>query len=344
MPNSSRDFVWTLLESGDVADVKALAPSNFNWYSLHPQHHITALQVAAIFGITSSAKFKDYLELVKWLLSCGAEPEQETPKTCGFIRLFWKNADKPGTEVKLPFAETSAISVVVECRKILAKEMADKGKSKADWSEEISNLSRVLELFAKTPKASREKVLVDHSVVDLWERICGATSTHDVTFVTKDGEVTAHELVLTQASPVLAAMLQSSMREGGDKCIQVKDASKTGVLFFLELLYTGSSCSDPDVQAALSALDLAHRWQADGVVTMTEKALETMLSEESFPRIAEAAALKGLADLKKACTGFAACSKAVKQKIKEGDFPKVVLDMFGVIADTKPASKKRRTF
>ena len=122
--------------------------------------------------------------------------------------------------------------------------------------------------------SQRDQVRVDQSVVDLWERVLGSTSSHDVAFETADKPVTAHSLLLSEASPVLKAMLHSPMREGETRQIEVKDTSSSGVQLFLETLYTCSSRSEPTCIDVLAALDLAHRWQVNGVVIILAEVLE----------------------------------------------------------------------
>lgn len=348
MPTSS-DFVWALLEGGETEDLKNLSPANFNWLSLHPEHQITPLQVASIFGITAThtAKFKQYLELVSWLITVGADPAQEAPGTCRHVRSIWKDADRAGTEVKLKFTGASAIAVVVQCRRLLEKEMHEKGRMKADWTAEITNLTHILNKLGKTylsKMKESQKISVDVSVVELWERMYNARSSHDVTFRTKDGDITAHLAMLSQASPVLDAMLSSGMRESTEKCIEVKDVSSKAMSFFLELLYTGATCSDVDAKSALPALDLAHRWQVDGVVAMISRALEGMLEDDNFSDIAEAAVLKGLIELKRTCATFATDSAGVQRQLNEGKLPVIVSEFLGRPTDSKTPAKKRRTF
>lgn len=348
MPTNSSGFVWTLLENGEADAVRELAPHDFNWRSLHPVQTITPLQVAALFGIThDSHKFKAYLELVSFLLECGADPAQEAPHSCSHKRHMWKDYDKDGTMVTLPFAGQSAIALVVQCKEQLQAEMHSKGKETADWTREIAHLTDVLNMFIRaSKKRASERMSVDMSVVELWERVYGATATHDVTFETGDGSVTAHYHVLAQASPVLSAMLSSAMREGCQKRVEVRDASSKGVAFFLELLYTGSSCSDVDFSDALVALDLAHRWQVSGVANMTTRALAGMLTNESFAAIAESATVKGLSDLSAACTTFASTSTYVQKRLKEGNLPRPVLELLGKPskASSSQAEKRRRTY
>lgn len=60
----------------------------------------------------------------------------------------------------------------------------------------------------------------------------------------------------------------------------------------LRLLYTCSTKLDPDYQMVLQALDVAHRWQVEVVVTILADLLQGMITDESFVAIAEHSVLK----------------------------------------------------
>eukprot|EP00438_Fugacium_kawagutii_P034784 Skav236248 [mRNA] locus=scaffold829:361480:361932:- [translate_table: standard] len=147
--------------------------------------------------------------------------------------------------------------------------------------------------------------------------------------------------MLQVASPVVQAMLASPMTEGKSQRIQLKDTSRSAVTLFLEALYTCSSQGDPDYKTVLSALDLAHRWQVDVVVAILAQLIQKMVTEESFPVIAEHAALKQLDTLKQVCRKFGSECAAIQSKIKQGQFPKVVQDLFQ-LAETRPRQVKKR--
>ncbi|CAE7226626.1 Klhl2 [Symbiodinium sp. CCMP2456] len=119
----------------------------------------------------------------------------------------------------------------------------------------------VKELTAGTNKPLQSNLSVPQSVVDTWESIRDMSHTHNVVFETADEEVSAHDLVLVAASPVLKAMLESTMKEGSTKRIPVKDSLGSGVRLLVDMLYTSSTRHDPDYTTVLVALDLAHRWQ-----------------------------------------------------------------------------------
>merc|ERR1719401_1576987 len=139
-------------------------------------------------------------------------------------------------------------------------------------------------------------------------------------------------------------MLYSTMREGSQKRIDLPDTSEKGLTFFLELLYTGTSTADLDTSVALEALDLAHRWQTQGVVAMLVCALKDMITDKNFATIAEVAAFKDLRELKSVCKTFASNSSHVQKQLKDGKLPRRVLELLGKPTESKTEAKKRRTF
>ena len=179
------------------------------------------------------------------------------------------------------------------------------------------------------------------------ESVREMTSTHNVIFETADDEVSAHDFILMTASPVLKAMLQATMKEGLSKRISVKDSSSSGVRLFVDMLYTSSTRDDPDYKTVLVALDLAHRWQANGVVSVLSGILPEMIAVDSFAGIAEAAVLKGLEPLQQECRSFGASNAKIKTMLKKGTLPAEVGKLLGEPAapETEQGQhKRRRTF
>eukprot|EP00438_Fugacium_kawagutii_P017859 Skav229922 [mRNA] locus=scaffold3709:29085:29645:+ [translate_table: standard] len=176
-----------------------------------------------------------------------------------------------------------------------------------------------------------------------WEEFLHATASHDLTIEAADGQVTANSGMLQEASLVVHAMLASPMTEGKSQRIQLKDTSSIAVALFLEVLCTCSSQGAPDYQTVLSAMDWAHRWQVEVVVGILADFLQTMITEESFPAIAEHAALKQLDKLKQACRKFGSECVEIQDKINQGQFPKVVQDPFQVVetAQSQPVKKRK---
>eukprot|EP00438_Fugacium_kawagutii_P020955 Skav211846 [mRNA] locus=scaffold305:845915:847355:+ [translate_table: standard] len=233
-----------------------------------------------------------YSNIIEWLVGQGADPTYRFPAT-------WPRVKFGGQEVSIH--GSSVLDIVTSWL-----HAAEKTEDVADDTQILSKLiQRITAASLNLTSPQRHQVRVDQSIVDLWERILGSTSSHDVNFLTADATVSAHSLVLQEASPVLKAMLSSCMKEGKTGQIEVRDASSSALRLFLEILYTcSSSSSEPSCEDTLAALDLAHRWQISGVVGILEEVLQEMISEETFWAIAEAAALKDLAKLKSACKSF----------------------------------------
>ena len=173
--------------------------------------------------------------------------------------------------------------------------------SRVAWPPHIQKFQRAVAILTKgTATAARRNLSMPQGVVDMWESIREMTSTHNVVFETADYEVSAHDLILVAASPVLKAMLDSTMTEGSSKRIPVKDSSGSGVRLFVDMLYTSSTRDEPDYKAVLVALDPAHRWQVESIVPVLVGILTEMVAVDSFAAIAEAAMLKGLESLQSA--------------------------------------------
>eukprot|EP00930_Biecheleria_cincta_P058687 TRINITY_DN44491_c0_g1_i1.p1 TRINITY_DN44491_c0_g1~~TRINITY_DN44491_c0_g1_i1.p1 ORF type:complete len:366 (+),score=66.06 TRINITY_DN44491_c0_g1_i1:75-1100(+) len=336
------EFVWDCIARAEIDVLKALTPDDFSWSFTHPSNKATLLQWAVLHSFVM-ASGKD-MDMISWLLDSGADPLQKADTRCTYTHDIWKLNDKEGTKVTVDCKNLCAITVTAKLRQLMDANLRSKQHR---WECYIERLTRYLDLFAEhiaKKKRQRDKISVDASVVEMWESLRVQTSTHDVTFRTDNGTIGAHQIVLSRASPVLAAMLSSSMVEGQSKCIQVETAKKNAVTFFLELLYSGTSCSDIDSSIALSALELSHQWQVDGVTMMLEGALEAMLEDANFDSIAQAAALKDLRRLKSVCVAFASKSRAVQLNLRSRNLPHAVLLLLGKEGPPKSEVKKRRTF
>mmetsp|Transcript_60659 Transcript_60659/g.112519 ORF Transcript_60659/g.112519 Transcript_60659/m.112519 type:complete len:378 (-) Transcript_60659:40-1173(-) len=186
---------------------------------------------------------------------------------------------------------------------------------------------------------------VSPEIVDMWSNLCTDSSSHDVVVKTKGGDVTVHSVVLSAASPVVAAMLRSGMQEGVNKVVPV-DCPREAVQFLLDLVYTGCSSRESPVTVLLPALDVAHAWQLSGVVAMMERALAGTLDKENFGEVAEAALLKNLEGLKVACRKY-----VVEHKPSDAErqaFPRSVQEWLSPeqqLLDPPPAKRPcRRAF
>eukprot|EP00438_Fugacium_kawagutii_P018504 Skav201477 [mRNA] locus=scaffold828:36253:37224:- [translate_table: standard] len=320
---------------GKFKEIKSTVPENFDWHVLHPTKRTTIL-IEAInsCGDWSESSHLKKLDDIEWLVQRGASYSQQ----CGGSahgRSKWKKI-KPDERLTVGYDAHSFISYIQAWVKAL--------KGKEEWEVERKFLEESLVRIARasSEKQTRPRLFVDEGIVEIWEKCLHATASHDVTIEAADGQVTAHTCMLQEASPVVRAMLGSPMKEGKSQQIQLKDTSCSAVTLFLEALYTCSSQGDPDYHTVLSALDLAHRWQVEVVVAILADLLQKMITEESFPAISEHAALKQLDALKQACRKFGSECDAIQSKIKKGQFPKVVQNLFQVEKPPSQPVKKRK--
>ncbi|CAE7742034.1 klhl36 [Symbiodinium microadriaticum] len=222
-----------------------------------------------------------------------------------------------------------------------------KGKGGVDWTVTCSYLESILSLIKTTTAGKSHGIVVHQEVARMWESFREMTSTHNVIFESSEGEVSAHDQVLMISSPVLKAMLETSMKEGSCRRIDIKDSSSRGISLFLDLLYTSSSAiADLDYKTMLVALDLAHRWQVQHIVDMLANSLQQEINAGSFGEIAESATLKSIEPLQKACITFGSKNADVQAMLEKNSFPPAVAKLMGMSeADRAEATtSKRRRF
>lgn len=336
-------LLWALLYEGDLENLRKLTPEMVDIRSLHPKTGVTVLVFVIDRHFEHEQKRRDYEEyqyaaypgvkIIAWLLSIGADATQKvSPRAKSSpIKLSWVAQDFCPEELTVSHSGHSAVSYLVEWKRVLEQNggwrfyQCELG----DFAEELFNKAFAQIARATSTQQSRRKAIIDESLVERWERIFHDISSHNVTFETADVPVTAHDWMLKEASPVLKAMLQSSLQEGQKQCIQVADSPSLAVSLFLEILYTSSVREDPNFQTVLLALDLAHRWQVAEVVAILSEILEDLVSDESFAAIAEASCLKQLERLHRLCQQFATKSNAVKRQLREGTLPPRVQEMLG---------------
>lgn len=227
------------------------------------------------------------------------------------------------------------------------------------WSPAQEALKALSQIFQEAMlfKQPASKVPVHEGVVAMWEKFRSDESSHDVRLVCEgQQELTAHAHVLSLSSPVLAAMLSAPLLEGTTRCITIDDSAPAAAQLFLDLLYTGSTLMDDKATmraALLGALALAHRWNVQPVVDMTERALTREIHPESFDEIAIAAQQMSLPGLKSACLKYAADPKSgIDARLAAGardPVPPAVRELLvpaaaAAAAGIVPANKKRRSF
>lgn len=335
MSSDYLELFWTLLDLSKYDEVRSSIPKNFSWNILHPQEKTTILVRACRFPVDGRNE-DQILDLLEWLIKSGASISQK----CGNSTIssqLWKTNDKANTTISVDYRGHSLMSYINAWREAL--------HGKPEWKHRFDFLAKVIDRIAKASGQLQRgnRSAVHEGIVDMWEKFLHAKDSHDLDIEAADGHVTAHTHMLMEASPVVQAMLASPMQERQTKRIRLKDTSCSAVTLFLETLYTCSSQGDPDYQTALSALDLAHRWQVDVVVEVLADFIEDLIAEASFAAIAEHPALKGLDQLKKACQRFGSENAAIQDQLGKGKFPKVVQDLFREKATTQPV-KKRKCF
>ena len=221
-------LLWALLTSGDLDDVKKLDPERIDWSSTHKTYGITLLMQCVNLILNKASILEKVLDCTKWFVECGANPSQECSSKWHFS--VWKNRDEEGTKIDISYSGHSAVSYVEAWSAKLKS-------SKDDWSHKISLLPRVLTCFVTAiPKEKATRVSIHEGVAELWEQFLAAKASHDLTFKTADGEVTAHVHMLKIASSVIGAMLASPMKEGQARSIEVPDTNSSSVSLFLERL------------------------------------------------------------------------------------------------------------
>jgi len=299
------ELFWTFLETGTIDKALKCIASDFQ-YDASNSNGLTVLVRAIYAGLCVSKEEQEKcLELIKALRVGGASWTQTCKGGSGTLSI-WKGSDPENSKMTVRYGNLSALAFAQAwLRQIHEKE------GWVIWAKEVSYLHQVVEIFLAEAQQSRTKVAIDEDIVDLWENLLLATDSHDLTIDAAEGPVTAHAQMLKAASPVVRAMLESSMKERQTQCIHLNDTPREAVSLLLEILYTCSSQHEPDYKTVLSALDLAHRWQVQVVVRILGELLAQMITDESFASIAEHAALKGLEALKKACQKFGAESKVI---------------------------------
>ena len=300
------ELLWACLNAGLIHDVKDINPECIDWSRHNERGYTVIVQCVNLLLIMEHESHDRVFDCIRLCISSGANPWQKcsesASETC-FVH------PPEGTEITVKSAGRSAISYVETWIKQLTESaLSHLGDERlhSDLKEMVNTFRRALKCFVAAMQKEHARVSIHEGIAELWERFLAAKSSHDLTFKTVDGEVTAHAQMLKEASSVISAMLASPMKEGQAQTIEVKDASSSSVSLFLEILYTCSAQTKPDYNTALQALDLAHRWQVQVAVTILSNLLGGMITDESFGAIAEQAALKGLESLKRASQSFAA--------------------------------------
>ena len=339
---SDADMVHGFIKLRDLESLQAFTPRSFDWTQPLGKDGLFALICVLNYNVAACkdvAVRSQCLKIAEWLLRVGADARQKLPveNTCRWS--VWKNSKN---------------TITVECGGHSAASMAFAWLEKLeaaneDWAKTyLKDFLALVARFNASRGSECAEVTVPQSTLVLWESMRDLTTSHNVIFQSSDGEVSAHDQILMLASPVLKAMLASDMKEGSSLRIEIEDSSSSGVSLFLDLLYTSSTREDPDHKTMLVALDLAHRWQVHGVVQTLCNTLRDMIDASTFVDIAEAASLKGLERLERACAQFGSQDEQVQGMLQNGSLPAAVRKLLGETASAasgkQDTMKKRRIF
>ena len=346
--------IWMMIDARELSALQAVS-TNFDFRSaLHPDFNIPPLHavVQSMVMTTNYKQVESVKKMAQWLLKRGADPLARAPASSDY-EVDARLDGKEMSHIRVDCAGHSAISLLVA----LKNEMKEKTDEAADhkddddwdfsWKTDVEDLTTLNTILCTSVTARR--VDVDESVVAIWEQLRAADS-KDIQLVCSDGQTGAHAALLS-SSPVVAAMLQHSMREERERLITLVDTPVEAASLFLDLLYTGMTEADPAYCTAINALNLAHRWQCHGVTAMLERALASKLDDQNFEAIAEVAAEKqdDLLVLRSACVQYGKAEEQIRRKLRRSEFSTRVLEMCrprpcDEAAATDVSKKRRRSF
>jgi len=241
----SLEWVWAAIASGDLSAVRA-APPCFDMGSVHPLYgSVLTAFLPALLGLEGrflegggGDRARLMLDIVEELGNRGARPDAVIPSADIVVKGLYQDWRLRG--------DLTPMQAVIQMRNdLLRYKFTHPPPSAEDCdgaSSDASVLSRLIDryaaLSAQAGSIRAERSLVPEAVVQTWERCWQDRSSADVDLVSPDGLSKAHSLVLCAASPVLAAMLSSSMLEGRARKIPVDSAVRV-VDMLLFVMYTG---------------------------------------------------------------------------------------------------------
>ena len=221
-------------------------------------------------------------------------------------------------------------------------------------ADEIANAKDMLDIMkeaasttAVTTTSPTNGLTIDDRCIEVWDSFRQNQNSLDVTISDKDGneKCRANSAFLASASPVLKAMLLGEFAEGAAKTISVDEALAPGTLdLFLELLYCGSACDNPNrtYKSFLDALSLSHRWEVPYVCDICRRHLSTIVKIENVEAIAEAGTRFGFKDMEEAAIKFTRHDSEMKDKMKEGKLGPALTRLMFPDEHAEQPKKKRR--
>jgi len=167
----------------------------------------------------------------------------------------------------------------------------------------------------------------------------------DVSIEVGDEQIMAHRNILAARSPVFNAMLHTSMSEGREKKIVIKDLDARAVRDMIGYLYTGSVKGETldDDDMCLGLLQAAHYYKVDGLVGSCADLISKRLAVTTVCDRLEFADLLGCENLKTRCLSFIYQHMAEVQNTEAYQKlcrrPSLLMD---IIAMLSPPAKRKR--
>lgn len=401
----AHEWLWQALHAGQHQLVRNLAPTSFDWKSVHEVFG-TPLMALVHTMILADAEFSNLDDLVRWCMRMGADPRAIAPNAQGFsvgripppppglgwtkyadgpalwwyyegqLGRFWCESEEPTRVIEYadadqdhgppaprrPFRDSGLVATCHRGHSAISLAIAIRQKLLADERAHAALIRRadfLLGLFAEfEAQQFGPRVQVAERVVQIWAAALDDEARADVELVPVDDSevpVRAHSLLLRCASPVLKASLDSTMQEGITKRIRVHGASTAALRHVLVMMYTG--CSEGDelpVEVQLDALDLAHRWQVEHVVTALDLVLARRLGQELrgqplerqerlLDELLTAAVLKSMPRLRTACHAYACNSPSLRHSLQAGALGSVAAsDLQRALGGQEPSTRETK--
>ena len=198
-------LLWALLYEGNMSNLQKLTPDLVDFRALHPKTGVTVIVFVIERALEQvyhrpSGSYEYPVQIITWLLRMGADATQKVSSRWIYRR-----------EVAISSAGHSAVSYLVEIQSAL-EELGS--RHRGTYTKDFVKAALATIAASVPAEAMHQKVSINQSLMARWEGIFNDTSTHNVTLETADNQVTAHDWMLREASPVLKVMLESSMQLG----------------------------------------------------------------------------------------------------------------------------------
>lgn len=280
--NSTRgdhsDWIWRAIAAGDL-ELAKVGTSKFDFTGVHPEFGTPLLAfyknyICGNGNFTDGSRRKLCTNTVEWLIQNGAELNTLIPETVPPMCLSFYSenkgktdaeipAGKQFTEVKVNVAGLTVMGALINVRNAFGKaedQFPIWGSSVALMNHLIQKITENAATLPSNSVGDALRTTVPDAVVEVWERVLEqAQEEGDVRIIStsssgdqsSDHWIRVHSFILEAASPVLKAMLQSPMQEGGAgsgsgsgcdgvvKRIRVDEPAKA-VRALVCLLYTGA--------------------------------------------------------------------------------------------------------